>query len=302
MAGLYEVTAQQYGNTVYTLAQQKNSKLRNLVRLESMTGVKKFFDRVKPTGMVKLATRHGDTPIIETEFDRRAVTAEEFGWGDMVDRKEKLDIFLDPKSDIVRAGAMAMARGIDDLIIANGFMGVAYEGVDGNTVVPFPESQKIPVTFGDSGAQNAGLTIDKITEVISRFGRADVDIEDPDNQVYMAVTQRQMDDLARSVDLANKDYADSIRALYNGKTDTFLGVKFVKIQRLPFTQSEGGRSRMCAAWCKSGIILAERQALEVKIDQNMNKQYNWQVFMSTSLGCTRIEDVKVQQVYCWENA
>lgn len=297
MANYAEVTAQQYGSTVHTLAQQKHSKLRNAVRLETMSGEKRFFDRVKPTSMVPLNTRYGDTPLIETEFDRRALHAREFGWGDLSDWKDELDIFLDPKSDIVKAGAMAMARGLDDEIIEKGFMGPAYEGKDGLTVVPFPASQQMAITYGGNG--NTGLTMAKLTEVINRFELADIDTSDPENQVYMAVTQRQIHDLVSSVDLGNKDY-DLLRALYTGATDTFLGIKFIRINRLPVTQLQTGRSRLCCAWCKSGIILAESKALEVSIDPRVDKQKNWQVFMRTSIGCTRIEDVKVQQVFCYE--
>jgi hypothetical protein len=301
MAELDKATAMQYGSNVYTAAQQTYSKLRNCVRLEEMKGVKRFFDIIKPTAAVKLDTRYGDTPLIETEFARRAIHAADFGWGDMIDWKDNRKLFIDPTSDIVKAGAMSLARKMDEYIIEHGFKGVAYEGTDGLDVVAFPDSQVIPVTFGGTGSSNTGLTIEKILEARSRFGRADVDISMPDNKVYMAVTQRQIDDLALSVgkELANADYS-ALQALVRGETDTFLGVTFVQLEMLPATALASGRSRMCACWCKSGIIFAEPNAINMTVNTRPDKQNNWQAFASMSIGCTRMEDVKVQQIYCYE--
>ena len=65
---------QQYKNALLVLAQQKGSKLRNSVRVESVNGTSAFFDRLGATAAVQRTTRHGDTPLIDTPHSRRRVS------------------------------------------------------------------------------------------------------------------------------------------------------------------------------------------------------------------------------------
>ena len=291
LAGNY---AKMYGTNVYTLAQQKGSILRPYVTIEEMKGEKRHFDRVKPTAAVRVDSRYGDTPLIPTEFDRRTVHGQEFVWADMIDWQDDLNLFIDPASPIVRMGGYAMGRIIDDIIIENAFDGVAYEGKEGLTTVAFPESQKIAVTVGGN-AENVGLNIEKLIEVRSRFGKADIDLDDPENTLYMAVTQSQIDDLVRSADIKSRDY-DAIKALGDGTSSKFYGIQFVKTGRLK--KSSGIRT--CAAWCKSGIVFVEPKAISMKVSTRPDKLDNWQALAKMKCGATRIEDAKVLQVFCKE--
>ena len=254
MAELELTYARQYGTNVYTLAQQKGSVLSPYVTIEEMKGEKRSFDRVKPTAAVRADSRYADTPLIPTEFDRRTVHGQEYVWADMVDWQDDLNVFIDPTSNIVRMGGYALGRIIDDVIIANGLDGVAYEGKEGLTTVPFPVSQQIAITTGSTG--NCGLNIDKLREARSMFGKADIDLDDPENELIIAVTQSQLDDLLKGVDVANSLYG-AVRDLYVGKTDTFLGFKFVRCNRLLKSVSGSGFSRKCVAWCKSGVVLCK---------------------------------------------
>ena len=62
---------QQYRSNLLILAQQKGSRLRNTVRVESVTGTSAFFDRLGSTSAQLRTTRHGDTPLIDTPHSRR---------------------------------------------------------------------------------------------------------------------------------------------------------------------------------------------------------------------------------------
>lgn len=127
------------------------------------------------------------------------------------------------------------------------------------------------------------------------FGAADIDLDDPDNAICMAVTQRQIDDLVQSADIKNRDY-ELIRALGEGKTDTFYGIRFVRTGRLNVT----GTTRTCAAWCKSGVVLCVPQEITMKVSTRPDKNENWQALAKLKCGATRIEDAKVIQVFCEE--
>ena len=298
MAELSKNYVTAYSNNVYTLAQQKGSRLRPFVTVVPLQGERKTFERVKPTTAVQIESRYADTKLVQTQFDRRSVFANAWGWSDMLDFQDKLDLLIDPTSDIVAAGGYALGRVIDDIIINNAFDGVAYEGKNGTDTVALPDSQKIPVTWGGNGS-NEGLTVDKILEVRSRFGKADVDLDDPANKVYMAITQTQLDDLARGVEVRSRDY-EALQGLLKGQTNEFLGITFVRCGRLKATNVSGGKSRMCAAWCKSGIVLAMQKEISMSIFQNHDKWDNWQVLATMKGGATRLEDSKFLQVFCHE--
>lgn len=301
MATLDSAYAKQYGTNVYTLAQQKGSILRNYVTIEDMKGEKRHFDRVKPTTAVRAESKYADTPLIHTQFDRRTIHGEEYIWADMVDWMDDLNLFIDPTSPIVRVGGYALGRIIDDIVIQKGFSGDAYEGKEGLTTVPFPVAQQIPVTFGGESGKSTGLTIDKLIEARSRFGKADIDLNDPENELFICVTQSQMDDLARSIEIGNRDY-DAMRDLYEGKTRKFLGFHFVQCGRLTATSTgENTQSRMCAAWCKSGVILTVPKEISMEVGQRLDKNNNWQALAKMKAGATRIEDAKVVQIYCNES-
>lgn len=293
--------ARMYGTNVYTLAQQKGSILRPYVTQEELKGEKRHFERVKPTTAVRIDSKYGDTPLIHTEFDRRTVHGQEYVWADMLDWQDNLNLFIDPTSDIVRMGGYALGRIIDDIIIANGLDGVAYEGKEGLTQVAFPDSQKIPITLGGEGGANIGLNVDKLMEARSSFGKKDIDLDSPENELIIAVSQTQMDDLLRGVDIKNSLY-DAMKDLYTGRTNKFLGFTFVRCNRLTRAASGGGYSRKCAAWCKSGVVLCVPQEITMSVKQRPDKNDNWQALAKMKAGATRIEDDKVVQIFCQEAA
>ncbi len=299
MAELEKVYAKQYGANIYQMAQQRVSKLRNLVTLESMKGEIAFFERVHPTSAVRRTSKYSDSPMIETKFDRRALHAQEYEWGDMLDWTDDLNLFIDPTSSITSAGSYGLGRVIDDIIIRDGFEGDAYEGKNGTTVVPFPEKQIIPITAGSSSAQNTGMSIEKLRLAKSLFGKADIDLDDPNNKLYMAISQDQEDDLLRTTEVTSADYA-AVKALVNGTINSFMGFEFVRIQRLTRTQLDSGFSRNCVAWCKSGIKLALPQEITMRVSERGDKGYNWYAYAKMKGGCTRIEDEKVVHVPCYE--
>lgn len=288
-----------YSKNVYTLAQQRESRLRPFVTVVPMEGQKKTFERVKPTTAVKIESRYSDTKIVPTQFDRRTLHAVAYGISDTVDWQDKLDLLIDPTSDVVAAGAYALGRSLDQIIIDGAFVGDALEGAEGTVPVPLPDSQKIPVTWGGISGGNEGFSLEKIREIRSRFGSADIDIQDPRNKIYMAITQRQLDDLAAGVDSKNANYA-AFNNFLTGATDEFLGIHFVMCGQLPATELDGGKSRMCAAWCKSGIVLAMQKEISMSIFQNHQKWDNWQYLATMKGGATRLEDAKFLQVYCFE--
>lgn len=301
MAEISKNKVVQYSNNCYTMAQQKGSKLSNLCTRVTMSGERTALERVGETEAVRAEGRYGDSPVIETPFDRRSLFGFEYHWGDMVDWKENEEILLDPTGPITQAGAKALGRTMDRVIIERGIFGDAYEGEDGLTAVPFPEAQKLSITAGSDNASNVGLTIEKLIQAKSLIGNADIDLDDPSEKLYFCYTQKQLDDLIRSVNPSNKDYTPIVD-LYYGKTNTFMGFEFIRISKkvMPSTELGSGVSRQCFAFAKSCVAFGEPIPITGRIAERADKQFNWYSYMKMKCGSTRYQDEGVVHVPCLE--
>ena len=310
MATIADVYVKQYAANVYTLAQQKRSKFRNAVTGVDMKGDVRYLERVAPTSAVLASisedsgvisgnaqrARYADSPIIETVFSRRALFANEYVWGDMVDWRDDLNVLIDPTSDVTKAGAMALARTIDDIIITE-MLGNAHAGVSGGTAVALPDTQKIAATVGDTSQSpaNTGFNLAKLIAARSLFGKSDYDLDDPENQLFLAISQQQLDDLLLSLDVQSPDYT-AVRAIYDGLRDTFMGFKFILSNKLPLNTTTGVRS--CIAWVKGGVVFAEPQPVSAHIAERPDKNFNWYAHMKMKVGATRMDETAVVEIAC----
>ena len=276
---------EQYKSNVFHLAQQKGSRLRDSVRTETVTGKSHFFERIGSTAAAKRTSRHADTPRMDTPHSRRKVTMDDYDWADLIDQEDKVRMLISPQSDYAQAGAFAMGRAMDDAII-EAATGNAFGGVAGGTTVGLPASQKIAV-----GA--AGLTLEKLIEAKEILDGNDVD---PDEPRYMIASSKQMSNLLNLQKVTSADYA-SVKALVQGQIDTYLGFNFIRTERLGL---DGNGDRQVLAYCGSAIGLAVGSDVNTRISERADKNYATQVFLSMTIGATRVEDEKMVEIACSE--
>lgn len=284
----FEITTafvQQYKDNVIHLSQQKGSRLRGTVRIAvDVNGKTYFFERVGATTAQKKQSRHADTPLISTPHSRRMVTLADYEWADLVDKADKVRLLITPESEYAIAGVNAMGRAMDDEIIlaANGN---AYAGENGATVVVLPSAQKI-------AASGAGMNITKILQTKEIMDLSDVD---PDEPRFMVVSPKQITSLLNTTEVKSSDY-NTVKALAEGKIDTFAGFKFVTSNRL----QKSGSDRLCLAYAAQGMGLAIGADVITRITERADKSYSVQVFLAMTIGATRIEDEKVIEIACQE--
>ena len=172
---------QQFGNTLNALAQQKNSRFENTVQMMSgITGTTYWHEQIGVSSAYPITSRHGDTQLVEIPHARRRVDLGKFAWAELMERLDQVQMLADMTSPYTMAGAMAMNRQKDDIIIAQ-FFATAFTGVAGATSVAFPAAQQVAVNswaFG-SGSGNAGLTISKLIEAKKILLSGNVDPEEP---------------------------------------------------------------------------------------------------------------------------
>tara|TARA_R110002072_G_scaffold278_1_gene2021 strand:+ start:2429 stop:3286 length:858 start_codon:yes stop_codon:yes gene_type:complete len=273
---------EQYKSNVFHLAQQKGSRLRGAVKSETVTGTSHYFERIGATAAQVRTTRHSNTPQINTPHSRRKVTLADYDWADLIDQEDKVRMLISPQSEYAKAGAYAMGRAMDDAIIAAA-SGNAFGGVAGATSVALPAGQKIAVG-------TTSLTVAKLIAAKEILDASDVD---PDETKYLVCSAKEITSLLGDDKVTSADY-NSVKALVAGQIDSFMGFNFIRTERIATV----GGDNMALAFTQSAMGLALGKDIATRISERDDKNYATQVFLSMTIGATRVEDEKVVEIAC----
>lgn len=294
---------QQFTGNVSLLAQQLMSRLRPTIIEDQITGEAAYLEQLAPTAARKVIARHSDSPIMNSQHLRRRVAPYDYDWGDLIDVEDKVRLLIDPASAYARNAAAALERGIDDEIIGC-LWANAYTGHAGSTVVTWPNgnSESSPTapagtqvavndwTYG-TGNGNSGLTISKL---ISASVALDAAEGDEDEERYIVITAKQKGNLLATTEATNADYA-AVKALVDGKIDTFMGFKFIHSERL--SKDSNGYTRV-PVYRKSGLGIGIAKDIWSRITERGDKRFSWYVYAAMSLGATRLEEAKLVELKC----
>lgn len=298
MAATGDVTtgfSKHFGDNVTLLSQQMGSRLRMAVDVETdLTGEEAFFDQVGTTEGQEVTSRYGDSPNNDVGEDRRRVAPTPWDWGKLFDDIDKVRRLSDPTNQYTRAAAAFMGRKIDETIIAAA-TGDALTGKTGSTTTPLPANQKVAV---DLGGSSIGLTVAKLIAAKGIFGLRDVDIDQPENKLYFAVSQKQLDDLLAITQVTSADY-NGVKALVQGEVNSFMGFEFIRTQLLSLNATTDVRT--CFAFAMSGIKLGIWRDITSRITERADKKFNWYAYYKMNIGATRMDEDKVVQVLCDES-
>ncbi len=276
------------------LVQQKMSRLREVVRIDSIEGKEKVYNQLSTSTMNLITSRSGATTPTDIPTAKRWLRCAGYDSVAIFDEFDEtlLGNVVLPTSQTVESHAFAYARTLDQILI-NALGGVAYTA-DGTVPVSLPASQQVAVNFVETGTvANSGLTLDKLRQTKYLFDTNEVD---DDDQRIIVVSAKQMQNLLRSTQFTSRDWND-VQALVSGKIDTFLGFKFIRIELLPISAN----IRTCYAYAKSGVVLAEA-GKEVKIDIRADLRHSLQIRTKGLIGGTRLEEKKVVSILCDETA
>lgn len=277
---------QQYTTNVALLLQQRGSKLRECVTMGSYTGkAAKAVEQIGAVTAQARTSRHADTPLISTPHDARWVFPTDYEWADMIDDQDKLRMLIDPTSPYAVNGAYAIGRAMDDIIIAAA-LGTSMTGENGSTSTVFDTTNQRIAVGG------TGLTVAKLRQARRILMANEVDVSaDP---LYIAVTAQQLDNLLGTTEVTSSDY-NTVKTLVSGDINTFLGFKFIQVERLGV---DGSGDRRCIAWAKSGLHIGMWNDITTKISERADKSYATQVYVKGTFGATRTEEKKVVEIIC----
>lgn len=283
---------EQYGANVYHLLQQKGSKLRGYVRLETINGKSRFFDRLGATAARLRTSRHSDTPRMDTPHDRRRVTSNDYDWADLIDDEDKIRLLADPTSPYAEAAAMAFGRTIDDIIL-DAVTAVAYSGETGASQVQFDTNMVVDVqtVWPGVSAADTGLNLAKLIEARKKLGANEVD---PDEEVYVPVNARQISSLLKDERVVSGDY-NSALPLVSGKISRVGGCTLIPCNRIGV---DANSDDIVPFWTRSGMLLAMGKEPSSRVSERADKNYATQVFMSMNAGAVRMEEGRVGYIEC----
>lgn len=307
---------QQYSTNVMMLLQQQGSRLRSTVMNYTFQGkaasMAEQFGNVSP---VRNQSRHSDTPLISTPQDKRWIYPNDYDWADLIDQQDRLRMLVDPSGPYTMAGAWAMGRAIDDEIIS-GVLNSNNTGENGTTATGTlyaynSNSQSVAATVGASAA--TGLNVAKLRAAKKILLQAEVDVDN--DQLFMAITAKQHDDLLNEVQAINLDY-NTRPVLVDGKISSFMGFNFVHSERIPggasfnsaintgVTSADSDGSYvantrwMVPFWAKSGVGLGMWNDIQTSVDRRPDKRNSWQVYVTGTFGAARLEEKRCGIINC----
>lgn len=297
-----QVTAQKFSANLHVLAQQKGSKFASRVRNESCVGYElAYFDTLAAfTAPTQQTTRHGDTPLIEPDFNRRKVTPYKWELGTLLDSYDLKRMQEDPQGAVVQGFANSLGRKKDDIII-DALLGIAYIGKTGASSVAglYAESGHYDID-GDGTVTDVETLAAAQTEVVMSLGKIllmmqlfNQDDVDPDLPKHWAVAP---DDIKTMLDITEVGSVDfnTVKALAQGKVDTFGGFDFFWTNRLG-KDAAGSTCRRTIAWATPGLILATIGDINTSIDKRADKKNETQVYSYMDLGAVRMEGTMVHE-------
>jgi hypothetical protein len=282
-------SVQQYKANVELLLQQKESRLAGAVMSGSHVGkaasvVEQFGEA---TAQLKTG-RHSDTPLLDLSQDKRWVFPLDYEWASLIDKEDQLRAIIELSSPYAQAGAAAMQRAKDDVII-DAMFGTNYKGENGTTSETF-DTTNYQVGVNEGGTASS-LNSAKLKLAIRKLMTANKG--ELMEQVFGAISAYEHDAMLKEIEAVNKDYSNGA-VLDEGKIKKFLGVNFIITERLTITSG----NRLVPVWLKSGMYLGLWQDLMAEITKRADKSFATQVYLCMTLGATRTQAGKLIQVLC----
>jgi hypothetical protein len=269
-----------YGADVHEAYQRMGSKLRNTVRVRGpIEGKSTTFQKVGK-GAASTKTRHGKVPVMNIDHTPVEVTLGDYYAGDWVDELDQVKTNIDERSVQVNAGAYALGRKTDDLIIA---------ALDSATT--HQDSANLSALTPTAGAGY-------LTDLVTTMGARDVPVGD--GQMFGVVSWQVWNKMLSMEEFKNADYI--------GADD------------LPFkTRATSARRWLDCIWMPhSGLTIASnvrtnflyhRTAIghaigsEIRADITWHGDHaSWFVNHMMSQGAGLIDTDGVQQLLITENA
>lgn len=285
-------SVQTYKANVELLLQQQDSRLASKVMTGAYVGKSaSVVEQFGSATAVQKTSRHGDTPLLDISQDKRWVFPSDYEWASLIDNEDKLRMIIDPTSPYAAAGAAAMNRVKDDIILTAIF-GTNYTGENGTTSETFGTlgsgTYDVAVATGGTASSLNVAKLQSAVRILMTANKGELN-----EAVYGAISAYEHDALLKEIQVVNKDYGNSA-VLVDGRVKRFMGVDFTITERLTITSG----NRLIPIWLKSGMHLGVWNDMNVQVGPRADKSYATQVYLAMTLGATRTQLGKQIRIQC----
>jgi hypothetical protein len=301
---------QQYVANLEILLQQQGGKLVDKVTKGSYHGKSvKFIEQFGPIIPSRNLPRQSDTPLSNPVDDARWIQPADYDAGVLIDSQDKLRLLIDPKSGYLMNMVEGMRRAQDDEIL-NAFFANSLTGPDGTTTCTWASGDGLGSPGGTTvalnvGGTNSGMNVAKLRAAKKAMIKNGVNLDS--DQLWVLLDSRRHDELLNEVQVVNLDY-NTKPVLVDGRVTAFMGFNFVIVEwssasDYPLIASTGtmvnGTTDYIPCWAQSGMHFGDWNTLETDIGPRRDKRNAQQIYVTQTIGASRVQEKKVVQIACY---
>lgn len=259
-----------YAAQVHAAYQRMGSKLRPTVRTHNTAkGAIAVFQRVGK-GAASTKARHAHVPVMNVDHQAVECLLQDYYAGDWLDSLDELKTVHDERSVLVNAGAYALGRKTDEMIIT-----------------------ELNKTTTVAGGNTDGLTKAKVLEAFEMLGTSDVP---DDGERYAVVGWKQWSDLLAIDEFAKSDYVGSEDLPWRGtQAKSWLGALWMPHSGLPLD----GNIRQCFWYHRTAVGHAIAADAKTEITYHGDRA-SWFINTMMSQGSVLIDAAGVINMPCLE--
>jgi hypothetical protein len=268
-----QVFIKQFEADVHLAYQQMGTKLRSTIRSKTgVVGMSTTFQKIGK-GIASTKSRHGIVPVMNLNHTPVECTLQDYYAGDWIDALDELKTNVDERRVVASAGAYALGRKTDELIIAA--MNTATQYV---------------------GDYSTGLTKSLIMSAIEKLNTNDVP---DDGRRYAVVGVHQWNELLGLDEFVSADYVGGSTPLIDGcESRKWMGINWILCNSLPLANSD---DRDCFIYHASSIGHACGQEVKTDITWHGERAAHF-ISNSMSQGAVLIDADGIVRIKCDDDA
>ncbi len=265
-----QVFVKQFEADVHLAYQQMGTKLRSTIRSKSgVVGASTTFQKIGK-GTASTKSRHGIVPVMNLNHTPVECTLQDYYAGDWVDALDELKTNVDERRVVASAGAYALGRKTDELIIA-----------------------AMNQTTQNVGDYSTGLTKTLILSALEKLNENDVP---DDGRRFAVVGVHQWNELLGIDEFSSADYVGSdLPYLTGSEVKRWLGITWVLHNALPVSNT----NRDCFIYHASSVGHACGQEVKTDITWHGERAAHF-ISNSMSQGAVLIDNDGIVRVKCGE--
>ena len=263
-----QVFIKQFEADVHLAYQQMGTKLRSTVRSKTgVVGASTTFQKVG-RGTASTKSRHGIVPVMNLNHEPVECILQDYYAGDWVDALDELKTNVDERRVVASAGAYALGRKTDELIVS---------------------AMKQATT--SVGTYSTGLTKNLILSALEELNQNDVP---DDGRRFAVVGVHQWNELLSMDEFVSADYVgDNLPLISGGATKKWLGITWVLYNDLPLATS----NRDCFMYHATSIGHACGQEVKTDISWHGERAAHF-ISNSMSQGAVLIDNAGIVCIKC----